>query len=173
MNQVEIRPMVIADVGVLAEALIAVHALDGYPVEGVSDPRAWLAPSGALGQWTALLDGKPVGHVAVTRPTSTDTAPAMLAERERISLAEVAVLARLFILPSARRQSLASKLVETAEKAASALGLRLTLDVMEKDQKAISLYLRRGWVELGNFRHAHDDTSVPAIAMVAPTQSEA
>ncbi|WP_435202201.1 GNAT family N-acetyltransferase [Janibacter sp. GS2] len=165
----EIRPTVAADIKGLADALIQVHSTDGYPVEGVDNPQAWLHLPAALGQWTALLDGNPVGHFGITRPGQGDAAPAMLAASEGMSLDDIAVLVRLFVAPAARGRSLGREMVEKAEEMARAMGLRLTLDVMEKDRDAISLYERQGWVALGSFSHTYgDEERIHAIAMAAP-----
>lgn len=170
MSRMEIRPTVPADLDDLADALIQVHSTDGYPVEGVADPQAWLHLPAALGQWTALLDGTPVGHVGMTRPAHGDAAPTMLAEREGAPRDDIAVLVRLFVAPAARGQGLAGHLVDKVERHARSLHLRLTLNVMQKDQSAISLYKWRGWSILGKFDHAHGaESRTVAIAMVAPS----
>src|SRR5882757_2068218 len=44
------------DIAELARVLVRVHEIDGYPVEGVSDPEAWLTPPGVMATWTALHD---------------------------------------------------------------------------------------------------------------------
>lgn len=43
----------------LAAALVRVHALDGYPVEGVADPEAWLRHPNELQSWIAAEDESP------------------------------------------------------------------------------------------------------------------
>ena len=45
-----VRPREPRDLAQLAEALVRVHAADGYPVEGVADPRAWLEPARERGE---------------------------------------------------------------------------------------------------------------------------
>lgn len=172
MTSIEIRPTIPTDLAALADVLVEVHTTDGYPVEGVDDARGWLELDAPMGQWTALLLGEPVGHVAMVRPSSGDAAPGMLAERADTPIAEIAVLARLFLAPTARGQSLADRLIGAVEERARSLTLKLTLDVMEKDQAAISLYERRGWVTLGRFDHVHSNGErTPAVAMMAPVIS--
>jgi hypothetical protein len=61
-----IRPRRNEDLPDLAAALVRVHALDGYPVEGVADPEAWLRHNHELQSWTAVEDGKPIGQVTLT-----------------------------------------------------------------------------------------------------------
>lgn len=169
MSSIEIRPTVPADLADLAEVLVQVHKVDGYPVEGVANPRAWVDLPDAIGQWTALADDRPVGHVALLRPDFGDGAPGLLAAQEDVPMTRIAALSRLFVGPTARRHSLGSGLVGVAEQRARDMGLRLTLDVMQKDRAARALYRRRGWRSLGTFQHNFGvDRSIPAAAFVAP-----
>lgn len=145
MSEVEIRPTIPADLDALADALIQVHALDGYPVEGVDDPRAWVELPDSLGQWTALLGGAPVGHVALLEWSTDEHVAQMVGATAGTPHERVAVLARLFVSPDARGKGVASLLVDAAESRAAADGLHLALEVLEKDVAAVELYERRGW----------------------------
>lgn len=164
MSDVEIRPTIPADLDALAGVLVRVHEVDGYPVEGVKDPAAWLALSDPIGEWTALLDGRPVGHVAILRPAPEDGAPKALVEQGGASLHEIGVLARLFVDPGARGKSCATKLLCVATRAAAEAELHLVLDVMKKDVSAIRLYLTKGWRPLAEFEHLVPDAH-PHAAM--------
>lgn len=169
MSAIGIRPTVSADLDHLAAILVDVHETDGYPVEGVSNPREWLQLPDPIGQWTALLDDEPVGHVALIRPQSDDGAPALLADRDGVPFSQIGLLARLFVAPSARRHSLAKQLVRVVDAEARSLGLHLALDVMNKDHAAIALYETLGWTTLGTFRHAHGTgQTTEARAFAAP-----
>lgn len=169
MSDVEIRPTITADLDALADVLIRVHVQDGYPVEGVQNPRSWLELSDPIGQWTALRDDAPVGHVAMMRPASDDRVPREFALRHGLSISEMALLARLFVDPSARGRSLANRLVGEVEEHARSLKLKLMLEVMIKDRAAIALYESRGWSPVGNVAHVHDLNTTPALVMIAPT----
>lgn len=59
------------DLPELGKALVRVHEVDGYAVEGVSDPEAWLQPTRELAAWTAVLNDEPVGQVALRLTTRT------------------------------------------------------------------------------------------------------
>ena len=157
MSETEVRPTAAEDFAPLSQALAQVHAADGYPVEGVDDAQAWITLPDALGQWTGLLNAKPVAHVALLRPGPGDAAPDLFASRMGGARSEVAVLARLFVAPSARGRSLANALMAVAERAAEDLGLHPVLDVMAKDVHAIRLYESRGWRVLGEFWHDYGD----------------
>ncbi|WP_422388945.1 GNAT family N-acetyltransferase [Janibacter terrae] len=168
MSSLDIRRTTSADLDDLARVLTHVHEVDGYPVEGVNDPRSWLTLTNPIGQWTALLDGHAVGHVGLASPTAEDVAPHLLSQQESLSIDDMAVLVRLFVDPAARGGSIATRLISTAVSEAGELGLWTTLDVMEKDRAATRLYEALGWRKIGNFNHAFDGGSVPAIAMRAP-----
>jgi hypothetical protein len=70
-NAVIIRPRRDNDLPALADALVHVHTVDGYPVEGVTDPSAWLHHPHELQSWTAEVAGHPVGQTRspTLRPT--------------------------------------------------------------------------------------------------------
>jgi GNAT superfamily N-acetyltransferase len=152
-----------------AAALVAVHASDGYPVEGVDDPEAWLTGSTLVQAWVGELDGRVVGHVGISLPQADDAAAAMLANMSEGADERAAVLGRLFVLDAARGQSLGRKLVQAATAYARRNGLRLVLDVMTKDAAAIRLYERLGWQRMGTTEH--DDGKgrlVPAVCFASP-----
>jgi ribosomal protein S18 acetylase RimI-like enzyme len=161
-----VRYRTVGDIAQAAEVLRDVHAVDGYPVEGVDNPRAWLESSGLIQAWVAEKDGKVVGHVAVSEPQAGDEAAALA--RPRVADGEIAVLGRLFISPSARKNSLGELLVRAATEFAADHNLRLVLDVMEKDQSAIRLYERLGWRFIGSAGHTFGDgKSIPARCYIS------
>jgi len=149
-----IRPRTDDDLPALAKVLVEVHAVDGYPVEGVADPIAWLTLDNLVGAWTAELDGKPIAHVALTEPGTLDDAARLYGEVHGTAKPAV-VLGRLFVSPTARGRGLAENLTRTAMSAAEGLGRVPVLDVMEKDRGAISLYRKLGWTVLDHVHHGH------------------
>lgn len=149
------------------------HEADGYPVEGVSSPKAWLQLRDPLGQWTALLDGRPVGHVAVVPPQPADHAPQALSQGNSSVRSDLAVLVRLFVHPGARGRAISAALLDIAESQAQEAGRVLTLDVMRKDHLAIAIYEQRGWRPLGEFEHMSGDAAgVPAISYFLPPSED-
>jgi hypothetical protein len=92
---VTIRPRKATDLAGLGGVLIRVHAADGYPVEGVADPVAWLTPPRLLAAWTAELAGEPIGHVALTRADLSDDAAVMWHRQTGGDTAHLAIPVRL------------------------------------------------------------------------------
>lgn len=164
---IKIRPRTDADLAALAKVLTEVHAKDGYPVEGIDDPLAWLGTLDGIGSWVADVNGEPVGHVALTQPGAGDEAPRLFADQ--IGPEPTAVLGRLFVSPLARGQGLATHLARKAMDGAADAGRRPVLDVMVKDDAAIRLYKQLGWTILNRFEHKFgEDQSENALAMYAP-----
>jgi ribosomal protein S18 acetylase RimI-like enzyme len=157
-----VRPIRAEDVAAAATALVDVHGTDGYPVEGVAQPEAWIAPPGVVAAWVGVLDGQVVGHVAVMSPNGDEDAVALWRSRGADG-ADIGVLARLFVVRAARGQGLGESLVREAMAFARARSLRLVLDVLHKDTAAIRLYDRLGWHPIGEAQH-HYGTNPPAPA---------
>ena len=98
-----IRPRRPDDLDALADVLVRVHALNGYPVEGVEHPRAWLTPPRQLAAWTALVSDTPVGRIALVKANRDDDAAAMwLRSQAGGGARSVAILVRLFVDPEYR-----------------------------------------------------------------------
>lgn len=152
MSPIEVRPATLADMESLSEVLVEVHGLDGYPVEGVSSAQQWLWLPQAIQQWVATRSGEPIGHIALMPPMDGDIAPRLLAQKH-VPEANLAVVSRLFVAPSARKRSVADYLMEVAEAHARENDLHLVLDVLCKDESAIRLYRRRGWAPIGSGEH--------------------
>ncbi|MFK0171138.1 GNAT family N-acetyltransferase [Streptomyces sp. NPDC090306] len=168
MKPATVRPFEDDDLAGAAEALTAVHASDGYPVEGIDDPKAWIRSADVLAAWVAEADGQIVGHVSVMRAYGED-AVAFWTEQSGEPATHVAVLARLFVVREARKQALGERLVQAAVSHARAHGLRLVLDVMTKDRSAMRLYERLGWREIGRASHRYGaDQSIDAVCYVSP-----
>uniref|UniRef100_A0AAU2A6F7 GNAT family N-acetyltransferase n=1 Tax=Streptomyces sp. NBC_00093 TaxID=2975649 RepID=A0AAU2A6F7_9ACTN len=167
---IAIRPYENTDLPGAAAALTDVHATDGYPVEGVAHPEAWLYSDDVLASWIAEADGRIVGHVAVMRPRGED-AVTLWASQSGDDEQHIAVLARLFVVRDARKLALGERLVRTATHYALRHNRRLVLDVMTKDTAAIRLYERLGWLRTGEATHRYGDgQQIQAICYAAPPQ---
>ncbi|MGW6958950.1 N-acetyltransferase family protein [Streptomyces chartreusis] len=165
---VTVRRRTDEDIPEAAAALVKVHTENGYPVEGVEDPEAWLTPPELLAAWVAVRGGRVVGHTALSRPSGED-AVAMWLEQSQDSEAQLAVGARLFVAPEARHEGLGERLMQAANNYARERGLRVVLDVMAKDTAAIRLYERFGLQRIGTSKHAYGDgQEIEAICFVSP-----
>ncbi len=168
MNPAVVRPFESDDLPGAAAALIKVHETDGYPVEGVEDPEAWVSSDDVLAAWVAEMDGEVVGHVAVMRPHG-EAAVSLWIEQSGDHESHVAVLGRLFVVQAARKHATGRRLTEAAMNYGRQHDLRLVLDVMTKDAPAMRLYERLGWRKIGETTHHFGDgEGIPAICYVAP-----
>lgn len=148
----------------LAAALVRVHARDGYPVEGVADPVAWLKHPHALQSWTAVVKGSPIGQVTLTEADPHDDAARAWLEKTDGSPGELAILVRLFVEPAHRSSGAGRLLMTAALDHAYHVGRAVALDVMSKDAAAIRLYERLGAHRIGEIVHHHSDgLTEPAI----------
>lgn len=164
----EVRRRTAADIASCVEALKKVYEADGYPVEGVVDAEAWLFPDGLLQAWVVGDPDDILGHVAISEPRG-EAAVEMLLERTSLTTDQIAVIARLFVVPAARRRSLGQYLAAAAMQYAQRRDLRVVFDVMTKDEAAIRLYERSGCVRLGETTHRFGDgQEVPAYCYAAP-----
>lgn len=168
MAAVEVRDRLPGDVDAAAAALIEVHRSDGYPVEGVDDPHAWLNPPGLLHAWVATVDETVVGHALATTAQSDVAAVAAWVEQGG-DPARIVVGGRLFVAPSGRGHQLGTKLARAITDWAAHHSLDLVGDVMTKDTAAIAIYERLGWQRIGRTMHdTGHGTEVPAYLYVSP-----
>jgi GNAT superfamily N-acetyltransferase len=151
MTEILVRPRHDADLAACAASLVAVHAVDGYSVEGVADPVAWLRPPGLRMAWVAVLGGKVVGHIGLATPGVSDAAAGIWSTQRPSD--KVAVLCRLFVDPTARGHALGMSLLQAAIEEARAQDTRLVGDVMAKDEVAIHLYEKLGWQRIADITH--------------------
>ncbi|MEV7143245.1 GNAT family N-acetyltransferase [Streptomyces tauricus] len=168
-NEPVIRTRRESDVPGAANALVEVHATDGYPVEGVRDPESWLTPPNVIHAWIAEFHGRTVGHIAISQPNGEDAVTLWLKQGNG-SEQKTAVLARLFVVRDVRRMAVGERLVRAASEYAERMGIRLVLDVMAKDVAAIRLYERLGWRKLGRTNHTFGDgQQAQALCYVSPS----
>jgi GNAT superfamily N-acetyltransferase len=153
-----------------AAVLVRVHAADGYPVEGVADPRAWLEPPRELASWTAEVDGRPIEHISLVAADASDDAAAVWRTSSRGELSTIALPVHLFVDPEHRGRGAASGLMLAAHTYATDHVRLMVFDVMQKDRTAIRLYEMMGCEQIGTTEHdAGDGSSHPAVVYVAPS----
>lgn len=168
MESIVIRPFEDRDLLGAAAALTAVHATDGYPVEGVAHPEAWLRSDDVLASWVAETGQRIVGHVAVMQPRG-EGAVSLWTEQSGDDKHRIEVLARLFVVRDVRGHTIGEQLVRTAMGYGLSRNRRLVLDVMAKDTAAIRLYERLGWLRTGRTTHRYGNGQlIEAICFVAP-----
>ncbi|MER6784547.1 GNAT family N-acetyltransferase [Streptomyces sp. NPDC000658] len=141
-----VRPRRPADLDACVAALALVHEHSGYPVDWPERPAAWLTPAALLAGWTAELDGRVVGHVALCAAEEGDPAAALW--NERPGRPAPAVVSRLFVSPAARGHGIGAALLERAVEGARSRGMHPVLDVVAADPAA-AFYERLGWHGLG------------------------
>lgn len=150
---VTVRSRAATDLDICAQLLTEVHRTDGYPVEGVADPIAWLTPATATAAWVGEIAGATAGHALVCAATTADDAPRLWFERTAEPPGQVLVFGRLFVGRAGRGRGVGERLVRTAMAYAGERDRRLVLDVMDKDAAAIRLYERLGWQHIGTLTH--------------------
>jgi GNAT superfamily N-acetyltransferase len=153
------------DVPALAEVLRHVHAHDGYPVEGVSDPEAWIQPPRELAGWTALLRETPIGHISLTQGSADDDAARLWHQRSGADYGNLAIPVRLFVDPPCRALGAGRQLMLTAYQHAVYLSKQVVFDVMLKDAAAIRLYESLGCTRIGTITHHHSGHLEEAAAV--------
>lgn len=166
-----VRPRRPTDLSALGKILIRVHEVDGYPVEGVADPEAWLQPPREVAAWTALLDSQPIGQVSLTEASAEDDAARVWISKRGGSLRDIALVARLFVDPYQRGHGAGQELMRAAYRHAHGMSKLLVFDVMLKDKRAIRLYEALGCERLGLITHHHSvGLEEPAAVYMAPDQ---
>lgn len=147
MREVQIRERRADERAACVAGLAEVHAADGYPMNWPADPADWLTPPDTLGAWTAVRDGAVVGHV-VLRAGFDDLDPLLAEAGDVADVApdRLASVARLFVVPAARRLGLGAALIRHVTTEAAARDLRLALDVVDDGRGAAqALYESAGW----------------------------
>jgi hypothetical protein len=79
-----------------------VSAQDGYPVEGVADPQAWLTPPRQIAAWTALHVDRRIGQISLTRATEEDDAAILWQRATKDEASQLVIPVRLFVDPQHR-----------------------------------------------------------------------
>lgn len=144
----DVRRRDAGDLDACVSVLAEVHKVDSYPVNWPALPADWLAPPEQLAAWVAELDGRIVGHLALSPPVAGDVAPALWAEHSGAAPAEVAVVTRLFVAPDARGHGIGSLLMSQALREARSRGLHPVLDVVAADTGSVAFYEHLGWTLL-------------------------
>jgi GNAT superfamily N-acetyltransferase len=132
------------DIGKCVELLARIHAADGYPLLWPTDPHAWLTPAHFLCAWVAAVERNVMGHVVLCSAVGDEAAP-LWSTASGLPPECLAVVAKLFVAPSARGRGAGAALLAHACAEAHLRDLRPALEVLKHNQSAIALYERVGW----------------------------
>jgi GNAT superfamily N-acetyltransferase len=136
------------DIGACERLAEATRLHDRYPASPGDSARSFLCHPDALGAWVAELDSTVIGHVALHPATST-AVMTLACDRLKVTPGQIAVIARLLVLPRQRGRGAGRSLLTAAATRARALRLRPVLDVDMNLTAAIALYERAGWQRIG------------------------
>lgn len=139
-----IRPRKPEDIDACVRGMADTHLLDGYPMRWPVDPPSWLEVPGTLSAMVGELDGVVVAHGLIRRAGGTAAADSLALASGR-SVDDIAMVSRLFVVPSARRHGVGGQLLAGLMQAAAQHDVVLGLDVVDKDLAAIAMYDRTGW----------------------------
>jgi GNAT superfamily N-acetyltransferase len=164
----DIRPRRDTDIGTVLALARRVHGLDRYPPRGPIDRGSFAAPPQELAAWVAEHEDRVVGHAAL-HATGVADSLALAANHAHRQPDELAVVARVLVCPSTRRQGVGRALLDTAAADARARGLHPILDVATHLRAAITLYESCGWDRAGAITiHFDDEPSLRCYVYVAP-----
>lgn len=170
LDPVSVRPRAADDVPHLVRLLGDQQAGSGYPVRWPLPypTEEFVVRATELAAWVAEVDGRVVGHVSLLAlGTGWDT-DAWVAGTglEPSAMAAVGVL---FVDPARSGLGIGSRLLTTAVEQARALGRLPVLDVVQESQRAVALYRRHGWQEVGRVRPPWlPEGRLPLLLMALP-----
>jgi GNAT superfamily N-acetyltransferase len=148
-----VRPREASDVAALGEVLALQRGASRYPLRWpLPFPvEEFVVRPDDLAAWTALLDGRPVGHVSAQRAADEVVLP--LWERGHGRPADrLGVVGTLFVDPGVRGRGLGRLLHDTAVGWLRDRDLGPCLDVVPIHAAAQAMYAAAGWREVGRAR---------------------
>ncbi|MCW2817533.1 MAG: hypothetical protein JWR42_320 [Marmoricola sp.] len=163
-----VRPRRPDDLPVLVELLGAQQAVTEYPLRWpLPFPvEQFLVRTGERAAWVVEVGGEVAGHVAVSAPEPDDE----LSEAVRAMLghADFALVTVLFVGLGHGGRGLGSLLLDTATDWIHAQGRAPVLDVVPTHDRAVGLYLARGWREIGRLRLPWLTPDRPDLLVMTP-----
>lgn len=151
--EIEIRRRREEDVPGLVEVLAAQQPTSSYPMRWpLPFPiEQFVVRQGELATWTALADGRPVGHVAVLEASDELFGPHW--ERAHgLPADRLGVMSTLFVDPNVRGAGLGRRLHDVSVGWLREQGRGPCLDVVPVHTGALRLYEAVGWVEVCRLR---------------------
>lgn len=170
LDEVVVRERTGEDIAALATVLANQQPHSGYPQNWpLPFPvESFIARAGEDAAWVAELEGRVVGHVAVSRVEPGLEADLWTAGagRPREELAAVVVL---FVDHTMVGRGVGKALLARAVAAIRASGRTPVLDVVQETASAVELYRRSGWQVVGEGRPWWlPDDHLPVLFMVLP-----
>ena len=165
-----IRPRERDDLIGLGAVLAAQQATSRYPMRWpLPFPvEQFIARDHELAAWTAEIDGRPVGHVAVLAVGGGPLAEHW-SQAHGVPAQRLGVLSTLFVDMGCRRTGLGRRLHDTAVAWMREQGLAPCLDVVPVHEAATGLYAGLGWREVGRARPDWLPADAPdVVGMVLP-----
>lgn len=161
---IEVRFRMAGDLPACVDGLRLVHISDGYPALWPVNPENWVSPDQEHLAWVATdANGSIRGHIALHRVHS-HAACHLWSAATGLPPRSLAAVARLFVVPSARRRGVGRTLLDVAAEHACALHLRPVLDVGQDNPAAVRLYEQRGWQRVGRL----DMREIPIFVYTGP-----
>lgn len=164
------RPRCDLDIPTLLDILARQQDETQYPFRWPPDrgPEHFLRRPSEIEAWVAEIGGRVVGHVAI-QSVAGDELGQMWAAAHGVLIKELRCISVLYADRRLVRRGIGSALLERATQRALADGGAPVLDVVAGHLDAVSLYLSRGWHEVGRFRPEWLPASVePVRAMIFP-----
>lgn len=153
----------------LIEIMRVVQQRDGYPGPGV-DPACWLRIDREMCAWTALLDGRPVGHASVSGPDLESDTVRVWEKHTGGNVEKVAVPSRMFVDPTIRSGGVGRALVAAVFRYIRDGGYSPAFAAFEHNLHIIEWYERLGFEELERVRHLREGSGLPGRIYTASAE---
>ena len=175
---VEIRPRTSADVPVLVDVLWDQQPESSYPLRNPLPipTTTFLHADDADAAWTAVVDGRPVGHVCRTTGHPDPAVERACAAAHGCRVEELGWVSTLYVGRAARGLGVGRRLMETVVADLRAAGRRPCLEVYPARPAALGLYTSSGWQEVVRtrpewLRAARGDDGPDVRVLVLPAVS--
>ena len=165
---VVVRPRRPDDVPALVRLLGEQQAATAYPLRWPLPfpTEQFVVRTGEQAAWVAEVAGAVTGHVAVSGPEPGEELTE--AVRGMLGHESFALVTVLFVGLEHAGRGLGGRLLDTATDWIRAQGRTPVLDVVPTHDRAVALYVSRGWREIGRLRLAWLPPDGPALLVMTP-----
>jgi len=166
---VQLRTRNESDLDACTELIRLIHERDGWPPHWPEDLRRFITPPEELAAWVAEDRASLSGHIALHSSGSVAMMEAACRATALLS-SQLAVIARLFVAPSARRTGVGRALLATAAADAHDRNCVPVLEVTPALESAVNLYESCGWTRVDQVQARFGDgSSLPVYVYVGPS----